>query len=330
MSSEERSDEGVAARADVIILSWNRVEDTIAAVRSAAEQKGVAKRILIVDQGSEPDNLATLEQFLDAMTGVDLRKLDRNAGVAGGRNIATAMGQAPYVVALDSDAVFADSHTLARAVRHLDADPRLGAIGFRITNYFTGENDAGSWDYPAPCRPDERFLASRIVGAGHAIRRSLFEAVGGYDDRLFFCGEELDLCYRMINAGYRIEYVPDVAVLHKVSPDHRVYWGRGRYYFTVRNSLYSAYKFGTPLPRLATSAIAYLAKGLYNGIPGEAIRAIPAAIALCRAFDRSAEDKSAYRLAPETWRYIIDREPSRTDGVVTKIRRQFGKLPHQA
>ena len=93
------------------------------------------------------------------------------------------------------------------------------------------------------------FLASRFVGAGHAIRRKVFEAVGGYDDCLFFCGEEMDLCYRMLNAGYRIEYVPDVTILHKASPDRRVEWDTLRYYFSMRNGLYTAHKFGIPLPR---------------------------------------------------------------------------------
>jgi len=211
-------------QADVIILSWNRVEDTIAAAKSAIEQEGVVKRIQIVDQGSDPANLAALERFVAKAEDIRLERLGRNTGVAGGRNIATAMGRAPYIIALDSDAIFADRHTVSRAVAHLDADPGLCAIGFRIVNFFSGENDAGSWDYPAAHRPDQRFSTTRFVGAGHAIRRSVFTAVGGYDDRLFFCGEELDLCYRMLNAGLRIDYVPDVAVLHKVSPDHRSYW----------------------------------------------------------------------------------------------------------
>lgn len=314
---------------DIIILSWNRVNDTIAAIRSATRQVGVTKRILIVDQGSEPGNLQTLELFLRSCPCAELRKLGRNVGVAAGRNIASAMGQAPYIVALDSDAEFADEHALQRAVGHLEADSYLCAAGFRITNFFTGENDATSWDYPEQNNPDMRFSATRFIGAGHAMRRSVFESAGGYDERLFFCGEEVDLCYRMLNAGYRIAYMPDVAIRHKVSPEHRVYWGKGRYYYTVRNNLYTNYKFGASPLRLAVSAAAFLVKGSRNGVLLETLRAFKDCMRMCGEFRASSEDKRPYELSPATWAYILQCEPSRRDNVIRKIHRQLASLPHQ-
>src|SRR5262245_44600946 len=103
------------AEVDIIILSWNRPAETIAAIRSAAEQAGVDKRILIVDQGSDCTNLAQLEACVERIDCAQLRKLGRNVGVSAGRNIASAMGRSRYIIALDSDAVFADEHTVARA-----------------------------------------------------------------------------------------------------------------------------------------------------------------------------------------------------------------------
>lgn len=315
--------------ADVIILSWNRVDDTIAAIQSAHEQQGVSKRILIVDQGSDRDNLERLEQYLQGVPEARLKKLVKNSGVAGGRNIASAMGTARYIVALDSDAIFADSTMLARAVHHLDDQPDLCAIGFRIENFFTGKNDETSWDYPAGRTPEQRFPTTRFIGAGHAIRRSVFEAVGAYDERLFFCGEELDLCYRMLNTGSRIAYVPDVAIRHKVSPEHRVFWGKGRFFYTVRNNLYTAYKFGASTPRLTLAAAAFLVKGWRNKIAGEALRAFRQSAGMCTAFRKSNEDKRAYRLSDETWAYIRQCEPNRSEGFLRKLMRQFVPLPHQ-
>lgn len=315
---------------DVIVLSWNRVDDTIAAIASAADQVGVAKRILIVDQGSALNNLARLEHYLRSVPCAQLKKLDKNVGVAAGRNRAVEMGSAPYIVALDSDAVFADEHMLARAVAHMDASPQLCAIGFRIENYFTRQNDATSWDYPAPgCHPNKRFATTRFIGAGHAIRRSTFEAVGAYDEHLFFCGEEIDLCYRMLNTGQRIEYVPDVVIRHKVAPEHRVFWGKGRYFYTVRNSLYTKYKYGESAFRLFAAASAFLIKGYSNRIPGEALRAFKAAYAMCRNFRVSVPNKAAYQLSHDTQAYILSCEPWRRDDVWTKLRRQFASLPHQ-
>lgn len=321
---------GDPVRVDVIVLSWNRVDDTIAAIASADAQIGISKRIYIVDQGSDEYNLSRLRAFLDHVPCAELKELGSNAGVAGGRNIAVAMGKAPYVVALDNDAVFADPYTLARAVAHMDRNPHLCAIGFRITNYFTGENDPTAWDYPAPCRPDQRFATTRFASVAHAIRRDAFEAVGGYDDRLFFCGEELDLSYRMLNTGKRIEYVPDVEIFHKVSPQHRVFWGRGHFFFTVRNNLYMSYKFGMGFPRLAVAAGAFILKGARNRIASDTFRAISAAVEMCRSFRQSPEDKRLYRLTLETRRYIEVCEPWRKDNLVKKALRQFQLLPSQA
>src|SRR5688572_16548214 len=182
---------------DVVILSWNRGDDTIAAIQSAAAPVGIVQHLLIVDQGSEPDVAAKLEACIRNIPRAQLMKLRHNVGVAKGRNLAVSMGRSPYIVALDSDAEFADCHELERVAALLDANLRLCAIGFRIVNYFNGEIDQTSWDYPPGRRPDVAFATTRFIGAGHAIRRNVFEEVGGYDAQLFFCGEELDLCYRM-------------------------------------------------------------------------------------------------------------------------------------
>ncbi|MDB6102972.1 MAG: hypothetical protein JWO52_2971 [Gammaproteobacteria bacterium] len=319
-----------ASAVDVIILSWNRVADTLAAIESAARQQGVDKRIFVVDQGSAPECIAQLEDLVAKLPYAQLLKLSSNSGVAGGRNIATSMGEAPYVVALDSDAVFEDENTLARAVTYLQGNPDLCAMGFRIKNFFTGNNDETSWDYAGHMSPDRRFAATRFIGAGHAVRRASFESVGGYDARLFFCGEELDLCYRMLNLGLRIEYCPDVAVLHKVSPQHRVFWDKGRFFYTVRNALYTLYKFGAPPPRLFLAAAAFLVKGLRNGLAGQALRAIAASVKMSRAFAVSAEDKSHYRLSAAAREYIARCEISRQESVTTKLRRLLTQLPHQS
>ena len=327
MTASYRTGRAGPVDVDVIILSWNRPDDVADAIASALEQIDVTRRILVVDQGSERQNIERLEKLINGNPDVALKKLERNEGVAGGRNIATAMGSGRYVVALDSDAVFGDPATLARAVRHLDANPGLAAIGFRIENYFTGKNDNTSWDYPGH-DPDERFLSTRFIGAGHAIRRAAFHAAGGYDPRLFFCQEELDLSYRMLNLGYRIEYFPDVR--HKVSPEHRVAWDRGRYFFTVRNALYTSYKFGSPLWRLGLGAAAFVARGVVNGVGVSAVRGVGGAIGMCAVYARSTEDKSLYRLLPETRRYIEACEPWRGEPAITKIRRQFRQLPGKA
>ena len=295
-----------AAEVDVIILSWNRVKETIEAITSALEQEGVSKAVWVVDQGSAAENLAALKDFVADKPEVRLQPLGENTGCAGGRNIASRMGTAPYIVALDNDAVFADTHTVAKAVRYLEREKDLAAIAFRILNFFTGDDDEMSWGYADALRPKskEEFFTTSFVGAGHAIRRAAFEASGGYDAELFIFAEELDLCYRMLNLGYKIKYVPDMAVLHKVSPEARLGWDRDRYYYTVRNNLYMHYKYGRSLPRIIIAAMVRIIKGAYNGVLVQSLKGVVDAIGMCVRFSASTENKALYRLSEDTKRYI--------------------------
>jgi GT2 family glycosyltransferase len=317
---------------DVIILSWNRVADTIAAIESARSQQGVSVHVHVVDQGSTTENLNQLRNAIAAWPDVTLKELGLNVGVARGRNIATRMGMAPYVVALDNDAVFPDADVLARVVRVFEQDLALGAMAFRIINFFTGQDDEMCWDYPRvpSSQADQEFMVTRFIGAGHAMRREAFIAAGEYDESLFFGGEERDLSYRILNLGYRIKYRPDLVVLHKVDPEARVRWTEGRYYYIVRNGLYTDYKFGTPLWKLARSAVAILVKGAYNRMALQALRAIFDAAVMGARFSRNGSRTPVYRLRGATRQYIDVCEHSSPESVWHRVQRQFQKLPGQA
>ena len=320
----------MSPRIDVIILSWDRTTETIAAIDSAAEQTGIEKRIWIVDQGSKPDNLAALRRAIDGRPEIHLHEIGKNVGVAEGRNIASALGSAPYIVALDNDAVFKDETILAGIARRMDGEPRLGAVAFRILNFFTGRDDAMCWDYPGVPRAmaDCEFMTTRFIGAGHALRRSAFESAGGYDAALFFAGEERDLSYRILNLGYMVRYSPDFAVLHKVDPTARVNWKSGRFYFTVRNVLYSDFKYGVPLWRLARSAGALTLKGFRNGCAGQALRGIKDAMQMAWRFARKGRP-AVYRLNGEVRDYIRTCEHRDDTPFMVRLRRQFDRLPEQ-
>lgn len=313
---------------DVIILSLDRGEDTVAAIESALAQEGVDLRIYVVDQGSADHTLALIRKLAETRPELHLEELGRNIGVPGGRNLATRLGSAPIVVSLDNDAEFEHKATLATVAAYMNGDPSLAAAGFRIMNHFTGEDDWGSWCYPPELKPSagESFYAVQFCGCGHAIRRSAFEQVGGYEEDLFFIGEEIDLAYRMLNRGYRIKYLPDIRVRHKVAPEQRVAWGTGRFYYAVRNSIYFQFKFGAPARDILAAASGWIMKGAYNGIPGSALRGVADAAKMCRRFARSRADRSMYRLRPSVRAYIGRHAPKPKASIYDRLQRQFVRL----
>ncbi|HME26652.1 MAG TPA: glycosyltransferase family 2 protein [Acetobacteraceae bacterium] len=265
--------------ADVVILSLDRADETVAAIRSALAQSRVSRHVFIVDQGSRPEALTRLAAEVAGRQDATLVALDRNHGVAGGRNRGSSLGHGRVIFGLDNDAEFADVTTLARAVAALDEDRTLAAIGCRILLHACDTDDLSSWGYPSSLLPraGESFDTVTFVGAGHAIRRAAWD---GYDEALFFCWEEFDFCLRAIEHGWRIRYRGDIAVRHKVSPEQRVTWSGTRWFHFVRNRLYIERKWGAAwlalLPRIAF----YLVKGARNRVLMQTVRAAPAAIRL--------------------------------------------------
>ncbi|MBV8093384.1 MAG: glycosyltransferase [Acetobacteraceae bacterium] len=268
--------------ADVIILALDRPRETVQAICSALRQTGVSHHIFVLDQGSAPANLHQLARFVAQQQGVTLFRVAHNRGVAGGRNCASALGHGRVILGLDNDAEFATADAVARAVAAIDADPDLAAIGFRIVAHATGIDDLSSWGYPKTLLEHAAgvFEAATFIGAGHAIRRAAWHQAGRYDEALFFCWEEFDFSLRAINLGWRVRYHGDIVVRHKVSRERRQEWSGERWFFSVRNRLYIARKWGAPWISLAPRYAGYLLKGLLRGTALQTIRALPAAIRL--------------------------------------------------
>lgn len=267
---------------DVVVLSLDRMADTHECIDSVRGQDHPDVRLWVLDQGSGPPMLESLrarardERFTFVEGG--------RTGVAAGRNRAYRMGSAPVIVSLDNDAVLADPGVLTRAAQRMGEDRRLGALAFAVHDYNRGGPDLGSWGYPWPAAShfDRGFLAARFPGGGHAIARRAFQETDGYDERLFFFGEELDLSWQLVEAGYEIRYAPDLVVRHKSSVERRVGWAGGRFYFNVRNMTYLNRKYQPGAGMPVAYAVGYVLKGLRNGLAGDAIRGIRDGLRLSR------------------------------------------------
>lgn len=167
-----------------------------------------------------------------------------NLGVAGGRNFAAAKATGDILLFLDDDACFADEHALEKAVASFD-DARVGCVAYLIRNAQTGQIVPREFPGKSWRRWQEPHDVSYFLGGACAVRRDLYLALGGFDDLLFYDGEEIEFSYRLLNSGYRIHYTPEVAVLHFASSEGRK--STKTCYWLIRNRLYVAAKH-LPLP----------------------------------------------------------------------------------
>jgi GT2 family glycosyltransferase len=165
------------------------------------------------------------------------------------------------------------------------------------------------------------FDAVTFVGAGHALRRTAWDACGGYDEALFFCWEEFDFCLRAIALDWRIGYRGDIVIRHKVCRERRFAWSGTRWFYFVRNRLYIERKWGRSWLRLAPRVAGYLLKGARNAALLQTVHALWAAIRLSTGVHPSC-------LSPSAQAYLQVADAAHRGSLLLRLRREaFAMLP---
>ena len=290
---------------DIVVLSWNRVDNTIATLENILSQEDVNILVWVIDQGSDEETIQSLKEFISTHSIIKLIELEENYGVAGGRNRGMRLGNGEFVICIDNDAVFDSQTAIKDTVERFRVDDELAVIGYKIKNFYTHIADRPNWVYARQLmeKQDEEFFATRFCGAGHAIRRTALEKTNYYDEQLFFYWEELDLSYQLLCLGYKIIFFPKVCVLHKVDPEQRLNWQGDRYYYMVRNALYLDWKYYRSLPRFVMYSGGYFIKGLFNGIVAQSLRAIGDALKMKRNLK-----KGGLHLSKKAKKYIYQHD----------------------
>jgi mycofactocin system glycosyltransferase len=152
---------------------------------------------ITVDDGSTPP-----------ITGASIR-LDSNRGPGAARNAARPSISTPLVAFVDADVSTPDPQWWAQLLWHFD-DPRVGLVAPRVQGERDSPLDLG--DQPGRVRAGTR--VSYVPAAALVVRVDALDAVGGFDERMRF-GEDVDLVWRLDDAGWRCRYDPSVEVYHE-------------------------------------------------------------------------------------------------------------------
>jgi GT2 family glycosyltransferase len=265
------------ARLVVVVLNWNRYQDTIDCVCALQRQTLEGFATIIVDNGSRD---GSAQHLRDRFPDIRIICNERNLGYAGGNNVgiraALEMG-ADYVLLLNNDTVpgedflekllngaLADKNIAAAGPKVLWAvdPPRLWGAYVTITYHqnivrvegFTCA-DVAAFSEPAD--------VDCVIGCGILMSRTVIENVGLLDEEYFAYHEDVDWCYRARKKGYRVVYVPEAVLLHKGSKSTGGGYTSPIMYFAGRNSVLFAKKHAT-FPQLMKFAF-YLTGDLLRG-----------------------------------------------------------------
>jgi len=199
----------------VIIPTYNYGRFIGRAISSVLAQTHPAAEIVVVDDGSTDDTAEVLASFGSAITVIR----QRNQGVSAARNAALAQSTAPLVALLDADDAWRPRKLEAQVAR-LAAEPGIGLVHCGIDEVdaegrFVRRRVQGSEGWVAP---DVLLLKPAILTAGCTalIPRHVFDAVGGFDERLS-TSADFDLCLR-IGVEFPIAFVPESLVFYTLHP----------------------------------------------------------------------------------------------------------------
>jgi len=193
----------------VLIPAYGTEAYIAAAIESVLAQSRTDWELVVVDDGS-PDRLADVVARYLSDSRIRLIR-QRNAGVAAALNRAAAASKAPYLVKLDSDDFLLAGYLQAVA-SVLDARPDVGVVSCDafVVDEACGRIQRRTYRCAFPrdihCQPHRlaRLLEQNFILAIATIRRTMFTAVGGFDDdpRVI---EDWDLWLRLVAAGVEIE-----------------------------------------------------------------------------------------------------------------------------
>jgi GT2 family glycosyltransferase len=169
------------------------------------------------------------------------------------RNRMVGLAANDCVLLLDDDAYVIDAAAIERAVDLFHRNGRIGAVACA-----QAEADGSPWPaamQPSPVEYD--CYVTAYIGFAHLLRRSVFLALGGYQESFHFYGEEKDYCLRLLHAGYDVVYLPAARVAHVPDPSGR---SDARYLrYVIRNDCLSAL-YNEPLPLLLLTVPLRLAR----------------------------------------------------------------------
>jgi GT2 family glycosyltransferase len=245
---------------DVVIVSYRSremVRESLDSLR--AHPPMCPMKVVVVDNDSRDGTAAMIASEYPE---VELFASAENLGFSAGTNLGAGRGRAPYLLALNPDTAVT-AGALDTVIAVLEEHPRVAVVGPRLERPDGSLDHASKRGFPTPLSalghfsglgrrseasgrlaayraPDvESGPVDAVNGAFMLMRRSVFEAAGGFDESYWMYMEDLDLSYRLAREGWQSWYEPAATVMHvkggtvggERSPRLNWHFHRGMYLF---------------------------------------------------------------------------------------------------
>jgi N-acetylglucosaminyl-diphospho-decaprenol L-rhamnosyltransferase len=217
----------------IVIVSWNVREALRACLNSIpGEETALEPEVFVVDNASCDGSAEMVARDFPA---VQLVRNSGNLGFAKASNQGIGLAHGRYVLILNPDTLVQD-RALEHMVQYADAHPDIGALGpklvseegaidyrgarrfptlwsdlqkrLRLVHPVFGDNAMMGWDHRTSREVE------LLCGACMLVRREVIESAGMFDEAFFLFGEDVDWCFRIRRAGWKIFYLAEAVVVH--------------------------------------------------------------------------------------------------------------------
>jgi N-acetylglucosaminyl-diphospho-decaprenol L-rhamnosyltransferase len=221
-----------------IVVSYETRDLTFEAVDSLLEFLPPESDVWVVDNASTDGSAEAIKTRYPT---VKLVELPENIGFGRANNVALSQASGRFLLLLNSDARLVDAATIERLIMWMDCDPSLGMVGPRLEDgrgrlEYSARSfptipkeivrrwgvylalpraKVGSWLLGDFWSPTSALRVDWITGACMLVRREAYEAVGGFNERIFMYGEEQEWARRFGREGWAVLYDPEVTVVHR-------------------------------------------------------------------------------------------------------------------
>ena len=209
----------------IILLNYNGYKDTLKCIKSIQEnEKSLNYKIIVVDNNSKDDSIKMLSKIEDII----LIQRDINDGFAGGNNVGIKYAlnkfNSKYILLLNNDTEILQN-SISKMLSSFEKDSETGIVTCKLLkskekekiDCFGGKINwnkvIGDFNYVK--QEGNLYYSDICSGACMLIKKEVIEKVGYLSEDYFMYFEDLDYSVRVIEAGYRIQVVPDAIIYHK-------------------------------------------------------------------------------------------------------------------
>ncbi len=273
----------------IIIVNYNvkyLLEQCLRSVRAATQ--AIEAEIMVVDNASADGSVDYLRPLFPEVHFIENRD---NPGFAKANNQAIRLSRGRYVLLLNPDTIVTEE-SFRRACRFMDHQADVGAIGVKMINAHGAFLPESKRSFPTPwvafCKlsglsrlfpdsprfaayslpylsADDSYQVQVLSGAFMLLRQEALQRIGLLDESFFMYGEDIDLSYRMIPAGYRNYYLP-LSILHYKGES--THYADRRYLDAFYNAMLIFYRKHYPDAGRLTLAFVSLSVRLRRAIAG--------------------------------------------------------------